>query len=35
MRSSLRKARLALVDAGRTVLRNSLFCLGIEAPEKM
>jgi arginyl-tRNA synthetase len=32
---SLRKSRLALVDSGRTVLRNSLFCLGIEAPEEM
>lgn len=32
---SLRKSRLALVDSGRTVLRNSLFCLGIEAPDEM
>lgn len=32
---SLKSARLALVDAGRVVLKNSLFCLGIKAPEKM
>jgi arginyl-tRNA synthetase len=32
---SLRKARLALVDSAKTVLSNSLFCLGIEAPEEM
>jgi arginyl-tRNA synthetase len=31
----LKKARLALVEAGRIVLRNSLFCLGIEAPDEM
>jgi arginyl-tRNA synthetase len=34
-KSSLKNARFALVDAGRIVLRNSLFCLGIEAPEEM
>ncbi|UCE37756.1 MAG: arginine--tRNA ligase [Thermoplasmata archaeon] len=32
---ALRKMRLALVDAGRIVLKNSLFCLGIEAPDEM
>ena len=32
---SLRKSRLALVDSGKTVLSNSLFCLGIEAPDEM
>ncbi|UCG68131.1 MAG: arginine--tRNA ligase [Thermoplasmata archaeon] len=31
----LRIARMALVDAGRIVLKNSLFCLGIDAPEEM
>jgi arginyl-tRNA synthetase len=31
----LSDARLALVDATRTVLRNALSLLGIEAPEKM
>jgi arginyl-tRNA synthetase len=31
----LRNARLAMVDAGRAVLENSLFCLGIEAPDEM
>jgi arginyl-tRNA synthetase len=32
---SLRKARLALVFAGKTVIGNTLFCLGIAAPEEM
>lgn len=32
---SLRKTRLALVSAGKTVLGNVLFCLGIHAPEEM
>ena len=32
---SLRTARLALVSAGKKVLRNALFCLGIGAPEEM
>jgi arginyl-tRNA synthetase len=32
---SLRRARLTLVDVARIVLNNSLFCLGIEAPEEM
>ncbi len=32
---SLKRARLALVDAARIVLRNALFCLGIEAPGEM
>jgi arginyl-tRNA synthetase len=32
---ALRKTRLALVEAGRIVLNNSLFCLGIEAPDEM
>jgi arginyl-tRNA synthetase len=33
--SSLKNARLALVESGRIVLKNSLFCLGIQAPEEM
>jgi arginyl-tRNA synthetase len=32
---SQRNARMALVKGARTVLKNSLFCLGIEAPEEM
>ena len=32
---TLRNSRLSLVDGVRTVLGNSLFCLGIEAPEEM
>jgi arginyl-tRNA synthetase len=31
----LKRTRLALVEAARTVLNNSLFCLGIEAPNEM
>jgi arginyl-tRNA synthetase len=32
---ALQRTRLALVEAGRIVLSNSLFCLGIEAPDEM
>jgi len=32
---SIKNARLALVDATRQVLKNGLYLLGIEAPEKM
>jgi arginyl-tRNA synthetase len=32
---TLKRTRLALVEAGRTVLSNSLFCLGIKAPDEM
>ncbi|UCE73549.1 MAG: arginine--tRNA ligase [Methanomassiliicoccales archaeon] len=32
---AIRIVRLALVAAAKTVLHNSLFCLGIEAPQKM
>ena len=32
---NLKNARLALVDAARQVLKNGLYLLGIEAPEKM
>jgi len=31
----LRDARLTLVDASRIVMKNTLWCLGIEAPENM
>jgi len=31
----LKMSRLALVSAGKKVLRNALFCLGIDAPEEM
>jgi arginyl-tRNA synthetase len=32
---ALRKTRLALVETGKIVLGNALFCLGIEAPDEM
>ncbi|MBE0518091.1 MAG: hypothetical protein IH630_02550, partial [Thermoplasmata archaeon] len=31
----VREARLALVEASRWTIRNTLLCLGIDAPEEM